>query len=131
MIAKPQMVDYLVSITNTLISYSHLNGTSFKIESKSQMNRKSSLTISVPSKSKTEWLQFRTSSGQVDPAVFVQENDSIEVKKHHRRVRQSVKQGHQNNSHNHQVVCTQPHQLILVDHSSNTQTQNSMITHKN
>lgn len=86
--AKPHVVDLPVPIAQTSTSYSHSNGSSFEFESKAQTNRKPSLTISVPGKSKTEWIQFGNPSGQVDPPAFVQENASVEAKRHYRGVRQ-------------------------------------------
>ncbi|KAG2676335.1 hypothetical protein I3760_12G048200 [Carya illinoinensis] len=87
--AKPQIIEVAAPNTRTSTSYSQSNDNCFEIESRRQMNRpKPSLTISLPSKGTTEWIQFGQPTRQSDPSLAVQENASLEAKRHYRGVRQ-------------------------------------------
>jgi EREBP-like factor len=63
------------------------NSNSLEFESGSPTNRKAALKISLPGKSKTDWIQFGNPNAQPEPSLPVQENSSVEVKKHYRGVR--------------------------------------------
>ncbi|XP_059440802.1 ethylene-responsive transcription factor 5-like [Corylus avellana] len=80
--AKSSLVDLRASQTQPNSSCS------FEFESGSPTNRKPALKISLPAKSKTEWIQFGNPNAQSEPSLPVQENPSVEVKKHYRGVRQ-------------------------------------------
>ncbi|XP_062146427.1 ethylene-responsive transcription factor 5-like [Alnus glutinosa] len=70
-----------------LTSTSQSNSNSFKFESGSPTIQKPALKISLPSKSKTEWIQFGNQNAQPQPSLSVPENPSVEVKRHYRGVR--------------------------------------------
>ncbi|KAF5460139.1 hypothetical protein F2P56_020029 [Juglans regia] len=87
--AKPQIIEVAAPNTRTSTSYSQSNSNCFEIESRPQMNRpKPSLTISLPSKGTTEWIQFGQPTRQSDRSLAVQENASSEARRHYRGVRQ-------------------------------------------
>jgi EREBP-like factor len=79
--AKSSLVDLRASQTQP-------NSSSFEFELGSPTNRKPALKISLPGKSKTEWIQFGNPNAQPEPSVSVPKNPSLEVKRHYRGVRQ-------------------------------------------
>ncbi|KAG7955388.1 hypothetical protein I3843_11G069100 [Carya illinoinensis] len=77
--------------TQTSISYSQSTRDYYALESKPQTNRtKPSLEISLPSKSNAKWIQLGNPNHQPDASSLssVEQNASLEAKKHYRGVRQ-------------------------------------------